>query len=99
MSTADEYLARLIEVAGEADADIRESILGLRVTLSEQSFFPTLTTYLDQYERRYGIHTELRRPESLDEEAFDLPVEVQLLRIIQEALRQVFGHALGHTEQ
>jgi signal transduction histidine kinase len=49
VATADELVARLVEVAREADVDIRESILGLRETLSERGLFPALARYLEQY--------------------------------------------------
>ncbi|MFO7917070.1 MAG: histidine kinase N-terminal 7TM domain-containing protein [Anaerolineae bacterium] len=93
VSTADEYVSRLIDVAREADIDIRESILGLRVALSEQGLFPALASYVAQYERLYGIRTELTKPESGLSGAFEPLVEVQLLRILQEALTNVRKHA------
>jgi len=46
IATADEYVLRLVEVAREADMDIRESILGLRVAISGQGFFPVLSNIL-----------------------------------------------------
>jgi signal transduction histidine kinase len=93
ITAADEHVGRLVEVAREADTDIRESILGLRVALAAQGLWPALATYLDQYEQRYGIHTELRRPETLGDGAFEPLVEVQLLRIIQEALANARKHS------
>ena len=90
---ADSYLDRLIEAACEADVDIRESILGLRVTLFEQGLFPALAQYLSQYEKNYGIHTRLEKPETFADGTFDPLVEVQLMRILQEALTNVRKHA------
>jgi signal transduction histidine kinase len=92
IAAADEHVGRLVEVAHEADTDIRESILSLRVALAGQGLWPALATYLDQYEQRYGIRTELTRPETLGDGAFEPLVEVQLLRIIQEALTNVRKH-------
>ncbi len=48
ISSADEQVYRMIEVAREADADIRESILGLRATLAEHRLFRVLTQYLSK---------------------------------------------------
>jgi PAS domain S-box-containing protein len=97
VATADEYVARLVEVAREADVDIRESILGLRVSLSGQDLFPALAQYLERYEKNYGIHTILDWPETLGRRAFEPQVEVQLLRILQEALTNARKHADAHS--
>lgn len=97
IAAADDHMARLIEVAGEAETDIRESILGLHVALPEQGLFPALATYLEQYEKRYGIRTELSRPSTLTDDAFEPAAEVQLLRIIQEALTNARKHARAHA--
>ena len=93
LSTADEHVCRLLEVAREADVDIRESIIGLRANISEQGLLPTLTQYLARYEKNYGIQTQLEGCETFTDGAFELPVEVQLLRILQEALTNVRKHA------
>ncbi len=93
LTTADEYVGRLVEVAKEADVDIRESILALRATVSEQGLFPALTDYLDRYGKNNGILTELKKSEVFTERAFEPLVEAQLLRIIQEALSNVRKHA------
>ncbi len=97
IAATDEHVERLVEVAREADADIRESILGLRVALTEQGLWAALATYLAQYERRYGIHTELSRPATLGDGALEPRVEVQLLRIIQEALANARKHSHAHS--
>jgi PAS domain S-box-containing protein len=97
VAAADELAARLVEVAREADVDIRESILGLRVSLSGQELFPALAQYLERYEKNYGIHTILDWPETLGRRAFEPQVEVQLLRILQEALTNARKHADAHS--
>lgn len=97
VSTADEYTARMVAVAREADVDIRESILGLRVSISGNDLFPALAEYLTRYEKNYGIHTVLSRPETLGRGTFEPQVEVQLLRILQEALTNARKHADART--
>jgi signal transduction histidine kinase len=97
VAAADEHVARLVEVAAEADTDLRESILSLRVALGKQGLWPALAAYLDQYERRYGIHTKLQWPPTLGDRAFEPLVEVQLLRIVQEALANARKHAHAHA--
>jgi PAS domain S-box-containing protein len=93
VSTADEYVCRLLEVAREADLDIRESIIGLRANLSEHGLFRALTQYLAKYEKNYGIQTRLEGSETFTDGVFEPLVEVQLLRILQEALTNVRKHA------
>jgi len=91
MAVADAHLARL---AQDAHTDIRESIFSLRVVVApERGFLPALEQYLRRFEQNYGIHTELILPDELAEGAFEPAVEVQLLRIIQEALTNVRKHA------
>jgi len=91
--TADEYVGRLLEVAREADVDIRESIINLRASISQQGLLPTLTQYLAKYEKNYGIQTQLEGSETFTDGTFEPLVEVQLLRILQEALTNVRKHA------
>jgi signal transduction histidine kinase len=93
LSTADEYVSRLLEVARETDLDIRESIIGLRAPIPERGLLPTLTLYLARYEKNYGIQTQLEGSETFTDGAFEPLVEVQLLRILQEALTNVRKHA------
>ncbi len=93
LSTADEYVSRLLEVARAADVDIRESIMGLHATISEHGLLPTLTQYLARYEKNYGIQTRLEGSDTFTDGAFEPLVEVQLLRILQEALTNVRKHA------
>jgi PAS domain S-box-containing protein len=93
ISSADEHVNRMIEVAREAEADIRESILGLRTTLAEHRLFRSLTQYLVKYEKTYGIRTRLEGWDAFTDEMFEPSVEVQLLRILQEALTNVRKHA------
>ncbi len=97
ISTAQKYTDRLVEVAREADLDIRESILGLRAMLFEQGFFPILEQYLTRFEKNFNIHTELSKPEALGNNIFPPLVEVQLLRILQEALTNVRKHANANS--
>jgi signal transduction histidine kinase len=99
LSTADEYVSRLLEVTREADVDIRESIMGLRTTISEYGLLPTLTQYLAKYEKNYGIQTRLEGSEMFTDEAFEPLVGVQLLRILQEALTNIRKHANARSVQ
>jgi signal transduction histidine kinase len=99
VTTAGSYVARLIEAADEADADIRESILSLRSPFSGQGLIPALQDYLRCYEQRYGLRIEVLLPEHGLESAFETVAEVQILRILQEGLANARKHAQAHCVQ
>lgn len=91
---ADTYLKRLIEVAQDAHADVREYILSLQTKPSpDQKFIPVLRGYLERFSQSNGIGTELIAPNELDDIEFDPAVETQLMRIVQEALTNVRKHS------
>jgi PAS domain S-box-containing protein len=93
-ATAENYLTRLVAVAQEAQGDVREYIASAKgATSSRSGFFTTLAHYLQRFSQNYKIHTELTVSEDLAEDALEPAVEVQLVRIIQEALVNVRKHA------
>ena len=93
-SEADRYLAQLVAVAQDAHADVREYILGAGTGVSaDADILSALTQYLRRFSENYGIATELSAPPELSAGALEPMVEVQLLRIIQEALSNVRKHA------
>ena len=96
LSTAKSHLERLVAVARAAEADIRESIRGMRLTISEKGLIATLEKYLEMYEQDYNIHTELIKSESFNENMLNNMVKVQLLQIIQEALTNARKHAAAN---
>jgi two-component system nitrate/nitrite sensor histidine kinase NarX len=86
-------IADIAETADEAYRDVREAILGLRETIgSDTGFEGSLREYLVKYGRQTGISAELvcggRTRDALTPRA-----EVQLLRVVQEALTNVRKHA------
>jgi signal transduction histidine kinase len=90
---AAEQIGQLAEAARGAYADVREGILGLRTSRpGERGFHAALADYLQQWQGQSGIAVELVA-------APDVPprlapaAEVQLLRIVQEALTNVRKHA------
>jgi len=93
VNTAHKYLERLVEVAGHGEADIRESILGMRLSSSDGGLVKTLKNYLDQFQQHHQIQTNLLLPEIHSETRLDTMVEVQILRILQEALTNISKHA------
>ncbi len=97
LDAADSCLSRLVSVAQDAHADVREFILGLKTTSSpQQKLFPSMEQYVQRFNHNYGIQAELNGLEALNEEELDPSVQVQLLRILQEALTNVRKHSGAH---
>lgn len=97
---AQTHLMQLEEAAREVYADVREAILGLRTTvISEKGLVPTLEEYLHSFDSQSGIQTELiiDNQDTLDH--FPPHIEVQLIRIIQEALTNIRKHAIVNQAQ
>jgi len=86
-------LAELADVADDAYHDVRETILGLRETIpSDGGLEAALRAYLAKYTRQTGIRTELDC-DGVAGRALPPKAEVQLLRVVQEALTNVRKHA------
>ncbi len=78
----------------QAEAELREYLLGVKTTSNgARPLFATVREYLLQFTQLYGIPVELTVPPALDAEGLPPVVEVQLVRIIQEALTNVRKHA------
>ncbi len=89
---ADRGLEEMASMAHEAYQDVREAILGLRETVSPgEGLVGALREYAQKFGRQSGIATEIE----LDGEPPQLSpaAEVQLVRVIQEALTNVRKHA------
>ena len=86
-------LADLADTADEAYRDVRESILGLRETIGgDRGLEGALREYLAKYGRQTGIAVALIcDPDAC--RALEPRAEVQLLRVVQEALTNVRKHA------
>ena len=91
---AAEMVAQLEEAAREVYVDVREAILGLRATAQDdRRLVPRIRDYLDVFGRLADLKVNCRVDNGAD--VVDLPVaaEIQLLRIVQEALSNVRKHA------
>ncbi len=88
-------IGQLAEAAREAYADVREGILGLRASPGqERGFVETLQLYLERWEDQSGVAVELDLGGPIDAPVRLSPLaEVQLLRVVQEALANVRKHA------
>jgi signal transduction histidine kinase len=92
----DVALARLTAIAQDANADVREYLLGVKTTsTTENGFLPALRQYAEQYGKIYHIQVECDVPAEFNAQPFELLTQVQLLRIVQETLTNVrkFTHA------
>ncbi len=100
---ANTQITQLANAARESYADVREHILGLRMTTDPTTgggLLPTLQRYLGSWQEQSGVTVDLvMQP---DESVFrNLPprIELQLLRIIQESLSNVRKHAAAKQAQ
>ncbi len=95
LTDAERHLRQLEQAARDAYADVREAILGLRTGLAPNRTLPeTLRTYLERWQDQSGVAATLI-VESSDDILRGLQpmAELQLLRIVQEALANVRKHA------
>jgi signal transduction histidine kinase len=91
-------LTQMADAARSAYADVREGILGLRVSPEGQrSFIETLAGYLEQWQGQSGVTVALTTTPANAKIRLTPNAEVQLLRIIQEALTNVRKHAGATT--
>ena len=78
--------------------DVREAILGLRVSLPRQGLVPALRSYLEEYAPMAGVRVSLDADDHVETLELQLAVEIQLMRIVQEALANIRKHArAGHA--
>ncbi len=88
---ASEQLAQLAAAAREVYSDVREGILGLRAMVdAEHSLTDALRQHVETWQDQCGIRAEL----VIDGEPHLTPdIELQILRIVQEALANVRKHS------
>jgi len=97
---AEAQLDRLGSVVRQAHADLREYILNLRSTASlQQPFFVTIQHYLENFTTNYEIQTLLEISPDLNNAVFSPEVQLQLFRILQEALSNARKHGQAHQVQ
>ena len=95
---AGSIMGRLAEVAQDAHADVRESILSLRAGAApDWTFFQALRRYLSQFQASFGMNTSLALPEGLRDGALNPATGVQVMRVIQEALTNARKHSGAHS--
>ena len=90
---AQHELKDMEKATTDACADVRESILSLRTTVTpELGLVATLAGFLVRYSEQTGLKVEFNTG-GMEAIRFSLETEMQLLRIIQEALTNVRKHA------
>lgn len=94
-ASAETALTQIGDVAGDAYAEVREAILGLRSGGSgvERSLVDALGEYVGRYREQSGVDVAFEVGEGVADVGLAPAVEVQLVRIVQEALANVRKHA------
>lgn len=95
VALAEEEVRDLARTARAAYADVREDILGLRSSM-ERGLLDALLEYVARWEEQSKVSVTVVVPEGLDLKVSP-EAELQLLRIIQEALANVRKHAGATT--
>jgi MprA protease rhombosortase-interaction domain-containing protein len=91
---ACEQLKLLAKVARETQVDVRGQIRTLSLNAApDKGFQEALHKFLDIFRQTYGVETELVLTDNHSTIAFSPMVEMQLLRIVQEALINIRKHA------
>ncbi|WP_028320654.1 sensor histidine kinase [Desulfatiglans anilini] len=95
---AESLLGRIAEVSKDAHAEVRESILSLRIGPDQNwSLIPALKKYIDRFQANYGIRTELSISDRMGDTTFLPAAEVQVFRVIQEAMTNCRKHSGAHS--
>ena len=91
---AERELSAMEAAAKEVYADVREAILGLRASSAQPGqLIPSLRDYLKFYRDMAGVAVGLKATAEVEALALPAAVEIQLMRIVQEALSNVRKHA------
>ncbi len=87
-------VAQLEAAAKDVYADVREAILGLRTTLGpDHGLLAAVRQHLEGFEQQSGISVELDAPAAEADLLLPFAAEIQILRVVQEALANVRKHA------
>jgi len=92
MTIVTDYLIELENVAQEVYTDTREAILGLRTASANRSMVNALREYSARFNQMHGIRTRIEVSDRIIP-SLSPQVELQAIRIVQEALSNVRKHA------
>lgn len=97
LAQAQLLLEQMAAITQDRHVDIREAITGLQAAVTtEQGFLRTLEEYLQWFRQNYEVNAELVISNDFAAELLVPITEVQLLRIIQEALTNIRKYARAH---
>jgi PAS domain S-box-containing protein len=100
LEKADDQMAHLESILSDAHADVREYILNLRTApSSDQPFFDTVRHYLDGFRQNYGIQVLLNVADDLSQSPIPAEAQMQVFRILQEALSNARKHGQARCVQ
>lgn len=89
-----EALKQMEEIARDLYADVREGILGLRTkAMRDDGLLPSLRLYAERYMEMTNIKVQFNTVDDVESLRLPASVEIQLMRIVQEALTNVRKHA------
>ncbi len=95
---AREELTKMEVTARDLYADVREGILGLRLaSMRHEGLLPALREYTERYMEMSGIPVEINVPPGAEKSKLPPSVEIQLMRVVQEALTNVRKHSKATT--
>ncbi|MBE0480033.1 MAG: GAF domain-containing sensor histidine kinase [Dehalococcoidia bacterium] len=93
MDEATEYLVELEKVAQDVYTDTREDILGLRASIAgDRDMVSALRKYLTRFSQMHDVRTTLEVGDQIIP-CLSPQVELQVIRIVQEALSNIRKHA------
>jgi len=93
-------LDRLGGMLREAHAEVREFIMNLRTTPAlHRPFFTAVQQYLEGFTSNYDIQTDLTIGPSLHGTTFSPDMQMQIFRIVQEALTNARKHSKARHVQ
>ena len=95
IESASRHLLQLEEAARELFAEVREAILGLKMTgcNGRTTLTSTFQEYAAQFSRLSNLPVDLSIAPKIDELDLTAEAELQLLRILQESLTNIRKHA------
>jgi signal transduction histidine kinase len=98
LAIAREELSKMECIARELYGDVREGILGLRIAAhADKGLVPVLREYVEHYRDMSGLDTVTNISNEVEDLEISTTDDVQLLRIVQEALTNVRKHSGAKT--